>query len=396
MGRGKAYKNVICLGHLLDAKGKKMSKSLGNIVDPWEMIEKYGVDTLRLWMYSVNQPGESKNFDEKTVTVLNQQVFGLLYNVLAFYELYRDKDLEKEENTNSKNILDFWILSRFNELLAFSEKNLDNYKVLEPVRAIRDFVGDLSTWYLRRSRERIKEGDKEAKQTLYYVLKNLAKLIAPFAPFSAEDVWLSLRNEKDEESVHLTNWPKVGEINEDVLSGMMYVRAFASNALMQRKSSKIEVSQLLKSFSIKHDFKPIPFWDELAEVLKEEINVQEVKLISGSKDNLPGLYLDTTEFVLDTEINEELKEEGTYRKLVRFFQDKRKQLELTPKDLIDVSFDVNASDSSKKFIHKYEEKLKKSVGISHINFESLLEKSSDKAYDGISIGLDLIYKIDKK
>ena len=80
MGRGKAYKNVICLGHLLDAKGKKMSKSLGNIVDPWIMIEKYGVDTLRLWMYCVNQPGESKNFDEKTVVLLHQQVFGLLFN----------------------------------------------------------------------------------------------------------------------------------------------------------------------------------------------------------------------------------------------------------------------------------------------------------------------------
>ncbi|MFM7088947.1 MAG: class I tRNA ligase family protein, partial [Candidatus Paceibacterota bacterium] len=87
MGRGKAYRNVICLGHLLDAKGKKMSKSIGNIVDPWVMLEKYGVDTLRLWMYSVNQPGESKNFDEKTVIDLNRQVFGLYYNVLAFYEL---------------------------------------------------------------------------------------------------------------------------------------------------------------------------------------------------------------------------------------------------------------------------------------------------------------------
>src|SRR5665811_2417055 len=94
MGKGKAYKNVICLGHILDKDGKKMSKSIGNVVDPWEMIEKYGADTLRLWMYSINQPGESKNFDEKTVAELHNKVFNLLYNVLAFYELYRDKDLE--------------------------------------------------------------------------------------------------------------------------------------------------------------------------------------------------------------------------------------------------------------------------------------------------------------
>ena len=206
MGKGLAYKNVICLGHLLDTKGKKMSKSIGNIVDPWEMIKKYGVDTLRFWMYSVNQPGESKNFDEKTVLLLHQQVFGLLYNVLAFYELYpMSKDIS--ERTKSKNILDTWILLRLDELIELSTKNLDNYKLLEPTRAIRDFINDLSTWYLRRSRERIKNGDRDARQTLYFVLKNLAKIMAPFAPFTAEDIWLRLKNDEDVESVHLVEWP---------------------------------------------------------------------------------------------------------------------------------------------------------------------------------------------
>src|SRR3989338_4919766 len=181
---------TICLGHLLDAIGK------------------YGVDTIRLWMYSVNQPGESKNFDEKTVTLLQQQVFGLLYNVLAFYELYRDKNLEENAKSKSKNILDVWLLEKLDELIEFSTKNLDSYKLLEPTRALRDFIGDLSTWYLRRSRERIKEGEKDAKRTLYYVLKTLAKLMAPFAPFTAEDIWIKLRNENDRESVHLTEWPK--------------------------------------------------------------------------------------------------------------------------------------------------------------------------------------------
>src|SRR4029077_3756389 len=130
MGRGKAYKNVICLGHLLDSKGKKMSKSIGNVVDPWEAMDKYGVDTLRLWMYSVNQPGESKNFDEKTVQLLSSQVFSLLYNVLAFYELYRDRSLEKNSRPKPKNILDIWILSRLGELVEMATKNLDNYKLL--------------------------------------------------------------------------------------------------------------------------------------------------------------------------------------------------------------------------------------------------------------------------
>ena len=218
MGRGKAFRNVICLGHLLDAQGKKMSKSLGNIVDPWEAMDKYGVDTLRLWMYSINQPGESKNFDEKTVALLHGQVFGLLYNVLAFYELYRDKTLEGNSRPKSKNVLDAWILARLDELIKLSTENLDNYRLLEPTRALRDFIGDLSTWYLRRSRERIKDesskpasaqGLGEARATLYFVLKTLAKIIAPFAPFAAEDIWLRLKNDprnggarKDAEKVH--------------------------------------------------------------------------------------------------------------------------------------------------------------------------------------------------
>ena len=166
MGRGRAYKNVICLGHLLDAKGKKMSKSLGNIVDPWEAMDKYGADTLRMWMYSVNQPGESKNFDEKTVALLHQQVFGLLYNVLAFYQLYRDKEIEEVKTLRfiPNNVLDRWILSQVDTLTALVTSNLDNYKLLEPVRMIRTFIDDLSTWYLQCSRERIKEGDLEAKK----------------------------------------------------------------------------------------------------------------------------------------------------------------------------------------------------------------------------------------
>jgi isoleucyl-tRNA synthetase len=123
---GTPFKNAICLGHLLDKEGKKMSKSIGNIVDPWEQMDKFGVDTLRLWMYSVNQPGESKNFDEKTVIDLHRQIFGLLYNVLAFYELYRDTTVEsRKSNVESSNILDQWILAQLQKLIGSTTENLD-------------------------------------------------------------------------------------------------------------------------------------------------------------------------------------------------------------------------------------------------------------------------------
>ena len=349
MGRGLAYKNVICLGHLLDAKGKKMSKSQGNVIDPWEMIEKYGVDTLRLWMYSVNQPGESKNFDEKTVLDLNRQVFGLLYNVLAFYELYRDKSLEKE-NLNSKNILDQWILVKLDELVALSTINLDNYKLLEPVRGMRDFIGDLSTWYLRRSRERIKDGDVDARQTLYFVLKTISKLIAPFAPFSAEDIWMQLKNENDVESVHLAEWPSNRKVNSKIIEDMNTLRDVVSLGLKERQKKNIPVRQPLSSIVLKDKLE-----SEYEEILKDELNIKEIKYES----HIEGMSL-------DFEITEELKTEGQYRELVRALQDIRKKIGLTPSDI--VSLYLSTNDDGKKLIEKWQKEIEKTVGLKEIKF----------------------------
>ena len=348
MGRGLAYKNVICLGHLLDAKGKKMSKSQGNVIDPWEMIEKYGVDTLRLWMYSVNQPGESKNFDEKTVLDLNRQVFGLLYNVLAFYELYRDKNLESSE-PNSKNILDQWILAKLSELVALSTNNLDSYKLLEPVRGIRDFIGDLSTWYLRRSRERIKEGDVDAKQTLYFVLKTISKLLAPFAPFSTEDIWLRLKNENDVESVHLVEWPsEIKEKHLNILQNMQMLREVVSQGLKERQMKNIPVRQPLGSITLKDKLA-----NEYEEILKDELNVKEVKY----DDHIESLSL-------DFDITSELKQEGEYRELVRSVQDMRKEMGLLPSDIVALVLPENQKD----LVAKYETELKKTAGLSSVKF----------------------------
>ncbi|MFN4181535.1 MAG: class I tRNA ligase family protein, partial [Candidatus Paceibacteria bacterium] len=324
MGRGKAYRNVICLGHLLDAKGKKMSKSLGNIVDPWSMIEKYGVDTLRLWMYSVNQPGESKNFDEKTVLDLNRQVFGLYYNVLAFYELYRDRNSETNDLPKSGNVLDTWILAKLAELTELTTKNMDEYKVLEPVRAMREFMNDLSTWYLRRSRERIKEGEESAKNTLYFVLKNLAKLLAPFAPFAAEDVWQKLKLEGDPESVHLADWPIVDarDLRPLVLEDMTKARELISVGLKERQIQNIPVRQPLAAFYLPQ----LPS-SEYVEIMKDELNVKNI---------LAGDIVS-----LDINITEDLKNEGNFREFLRAFQDLRKQSKLMPSDLVSVTIDTD-------------------------------------------------------
>jgi len=348
MGRGRAYKNVICLGHLLDANGKKMSKSIGNVVDPWAMIDKYGVDTLRMWMYSVNQPGESKNFDEKTVALLHQQVFTLLYNVLAFYEIYRDREVENNDRPNSQKVLDKWILSRIDELNILTTENLDNYKLLEPVRAIRDFVGDLSTWYLRRSRERIKDGDKDAKQTLYFVLKTLAKIIAPFAPFAAEDIWLKLKvqytnpesknflaklfsKKSDSESVHLEEWPTLDKVQPEIVEKMKLIREIASLGLEARQKAKIPVKQALNKLKVKS----LNLKEEFLDLIKEELNVKEVVEDKNISEDVE----------LDIEITPALKAEGEYREFIRELQERRKKLGLNPGDKMSISI----SDTYKKY-----------------------------------------------
>ncbi len=372
MGRGKAYRNVICLGHLLDAKGKKMSKSLGNIVDPWSMIEKYGVDTLRLWMYSVNQPGESKNFDEKTVLDLNRQVFGLYYNVLAFYELYRDKNLEKDaevgplgslrSNLGEANVLDQWILAKLAELTELTTKNMDEYKVLEPVRAMREFMGDLSTWYLRRSRDRIKEGDVNAKATLYFVLKNIAKLLAPFAPFAAEDVWQKLKVDGDAESVHLSNWPQIPKGAFDTAE-MQKVREFISLGMKERQVNNLPVRQPLAAF-----FMPELPAASYIEIIKDELNVKEVK---------------AGEIKIDTEITPELKQEGDYRELVRAVQDIRKQMNLLPSDM--VSLLIETDNTGKELVEKFKDDFVKTVGAKDLSFVP---------NDGVEIKVEnLVFKI---
>jgi isoleucyl-tRNA synthetase len=339
MDKGLAYKNVICLGHILDAEGKKMSKSLGNIVDPWIMADKYGVDTLRLWMYSVNQPGESKNFDEKTVAELHNKVFNLLYNVLAFYELYRDKELEASSQTlEATNVLDTWILSRLNQLIETATTNLDTYKLLEPVRAMREFIDDLSTWYVRRSRDRVKDGDVQAKQTLYYVLKTMAKLMAPFAPFAAEDIWQKLKTDTDEMSVHMATWPEVQVVSSsgEVIEEMQKLREVVTLGLQLRQKAGMPVRQPLGSLKVKN----IKLETDYTAILKDELNVKEVVEDASIANDVE----------LDITMTPELKQEGEYRELVRAVQDMRKKEGLTPSDSISLTLPENTQDTVKPFL----------------------------------------------
>ncbi|MBX4198779.1 class I tRNA ligase family protein [Candidatus Parcubacteria bacterium] len=341
MEKGRAFKNAICLGLILDKEGKKMSKSVGNVIDPWQMIEKYGVDTLRLWMYSVNQPGEPKNFDEKTVDELNKRVFNLLDNVYAFFELYRDKSLESEDmRLSERHILDKWILARLNETAGSMTEKLDGYKLLEPVRTLRDFIDDLSTWYLRRSRDRLKDGDAGAKQTLYYVLKSVSKLLAPFAPFYADELFQKLRVSEDVESVHLSDWVSGKAVDEKVIKNMERTRLIVSQTLEARSKANIKIRQPLALLVAKLD-------GAYAELIRDEVNVKEVK-----DSDIEGV-------TLDTNLNPELIEEGRVRDIIRSIQEMRKEKDLKPGDVMQ----YEVPEEHKELFIKYADEVKRATNI---------------------------------
>ena len=365
LGKGKAYKNVISLGHLLDAEGKKMSKSIGNVVDPFAMADKYGVDILRMWMYSINQPGDSKNFDERTVDEMSKKILNLLENVVKFYELYKEKgEGRKEKGETSENVLDRWIIAKLKELQILTTNSLDNYKLLEPAREIREFIGELSQWYIRRSRDRFKsdnEKDKnEAIETTGFVLLELSKIIAPFMPFSAESVYKIAGGKK--ESVHLDDWSELtlSDEEKELMINMQSVREIVSLGLDARDKANIKVRQPLASLILKAETSNLKASDELVQLIKDEINVKSVSFEEG----------DTLSIELDTVITAELKREGDLREFLRALQDMRKEKGLVPDDLVE-TLTIQTDRDGEGFVKEFEEEIKKQIRVKNISFGEL-------------------------
>jgi len=330
MGFGLSYKNVISLGHVLDEKGEKMSKSKGNVVDPWYIIGKYGVEATRWYFFTINQPWDPKLFSEKDIAEILRKFILTFWNCYLFFETYGKK--KEAASPRSKNILDKWIVSRLESLIEEVTENFENYDITRAGRLIEKFViEDLSLWYIRRSRKRFQKPKnekelREASQTLKFVLLNLSKILAPFLPFLAEFVYQRVQNLnfKFSNSVHLENWPKVNKklIDKKLERKMEKVREIVSQVLAERQKAKIKVRQPLKELQITN------YWlkkePELIELIKEEVNV---KNISFGK-----------EFRLDTKITPELKEEGIIREIVRHIQEMRKEASLKPKDKILVGY----------------------------------------------------------
>ena len=314
---GKAsYKNVIVNGLILAEDGRKMSKSLKNYPEPMEIVEKYGADALRLYLLSSPlMRSEDLRFSERGVQEVGNKVLGRLHNMLVFYQTYAPAE---KAATKSNDLLDKWILSRLAEVRDEMTDGLDRYELDRATRPLAELVDDLSTWYLRRSRDRIKSSP-EAASTLRSVLRETALLLAPFAPFYAEYLFRAIRNENDTESVHLAPWPEAGAVDKALLTSMTQTRALASEALQLRQKATIKVRQPLALLSI-----PGTLSEEFRAILAEEVNVKEVR--DGQ-----------TEVLLETNLTPELVREGDVREFMRAVSDARKEMGLSQKDIVSLT-----------------------------------------------------------
>jgi isoleucyl-tRNA synthetase len=315
------YRNIIVNGLVLAEDGKKMSKSLKNYPPLDDTLNKYGADAGRYFlMSSPAVRADDVRFSEKGIDEVMKKIVMRLENVIAFYEMYKDDAVVPSDE--SVNVLDRWILARLAETNRDITSGFEKYELDKASRPLMDFVDDLSTWYLRRSRDRLKASgpDKNfALATTRFVLREFAKLMAPIMPFKAEDTFMRTKATEDELSVHLAHWPKQPEIDADVLVKMAEVRNIVTAALEIRAKEGVKVRQPVQTLETK-----LALGEEYADIIRDEVNVKDVEI----NPNLEELVW------LDTSMTPELRAEGDARELIRIIQDLRKGAGLSPEDTI--------------------------------------------------------------
>ncbi len=322
------YKTVLGYASMLGEDGRPMHKSWGNAIEFNEGAEKIGADVMR-WMFVTHDPEQNLLFGYKKADETRRKFHLLLWNIYNFFVTYANVDGFqpsgiKNYDLRFTNILDEWIMSRLHELVKTVTESLETYDAFTASHAIEDFVNDLSTWYVRRSRDRVGPSvqDSEDKKfcyiVLWEVLASLCQLLAPFTPFLAEEIY---RNLTGEESVHLSDWPTVGKIDLKLHEDMQLIRKICELGHAIRKEQKIKVRQPLSKFSIFNlprlpDGQEFSIQDKLIEIIKNELNVKEVVVEKGKGE---------LEVAFDLTITPQLKDEGQARELIRQIQILRKE-----------------------------------------------------------------------
>lgn len=360
------YENIVTTGTILAEDGSKMSKSKNNFPDPTLVFDKYGVDAVRFYM--LNSPlmkSEDLNFSEKGVDEVYKKLIMRLKNILTFYEMYKDLALKAGTELISENILDIWVLNRLNQVHSEVTKSMEAYELDRATRPILEFVDDLSTWYVRRSRDRVKgesvRDSLDVLLTLRFVLLETAKLIAPFTPFLAEEIYQQVIEsyfKHQSVSVHLTHWSDVKKYDENILTTMDAVRDIVTKALLARDEVGIKVRQPLQNLSLKDTRKSLQT-EAVQQIIKEEVNVKQI-WFNGDLEK---------DCVLDTHITKDLELEGAARELVRHIQSLRKKNGLYPCDQIKVKIDTN--DFGKEVVSVHDIEIRRITGATEIMFDQV-------------------------
>lgn len=293
-----SYKNVICLGHILDENGEKMSKSKGNIVDPWMVLNQHGADAFRWYLYTSNPPGESRRFSSDLVGQVVGKFYNTLWNTYSFFVTYANLDgwtpKRPAPPVAERDLLDRWVLAELNKVVQKVTDAFENYDATNATRPIESFVEVLSDWYVRLSRRRFWKSESDAEKlsayaTLYECLVTIAKLIAPTMPFLAEALYRNLVVEVAEgkvaDSVHLSEWPQINAdaVNEALSVEMALVQRLVSLGLSARNSVELIVRQPLASASFAV-LKPseMDVVMRYADLIKDELNVKDVRILKDA------------------------------------------------------------------------------------------------------------------
>ena len=280
------YRTVLCLGHIADPDGKKMSKSLGNIVVPWDVIDRHGADAFRWYYLTSKQPWDGYLFSVETVGESLRQFLLQLWNTYGFYVLYANVNDVAREDAEPATDLDRWVLSRLSGTVAEVTERMEAYDATRAGHAIAAFVDDLSNWYVRRSRRRFWDGDPAAFATLRTALVAVTKLLAPFTPFIADEIYDNL--DGAEPSVHLENWPTDGDPayprDEDLEFAMATVRETVRLGLAARGQAKLKVRQPLRAAVVVAAGAERDAIERLSGVVLDELNVKELRYVSQADE----------------------------------------------------------------------------------------------------------------
>lgn len=442
---GKApYKNVLSLGHVLDEHGQKMSKSKGNALDPMELLEEYGADALR-WAFLIDSsPWNPKRFSKKIVQDAKSKLIDTLDNIYKFFEMYSKIDgyVYNKEQFGKKTILDEWILSRLHSTTKLVTVHMERYQFTHATREIAVLVEELSNWYIRRSRNRfwasgLSEDKLAAYSTLFEVLSTISKLLAPFAPYVAEDLHVRLHKK----SVHLQDYPSANEsmIKLELEDDMSTIVKIVELGRSIRNSNHIKVKQPLQKMIVTCK-EGKRFSRAYSDIIKDELNVKEVfytedlsqyesvllklnfktagaafgKLVNSIKtcvENLSTLERNTfmdngqlqievngqkitlqkehinieyaisdgfdragdqhVKVLVDTQLSQQLVEEGQVRELIRAIQDTRKKLNLPVEQYI--SIDLSATEATNEVILRFMGLIKDSILVHTINLKKVAD-----------------------